>query len=315
MAARFTGLRRLSFERQSQLRDAHLPLLADLPALEHLSLKYEGDQQGVGIRALTQLRSLQLFGGSVADAWLRPVAALADLTALEITGCHSFVGVGLSHLTGLTALERLKLNGCDMSRFQSLARLTMLRELDFASQSSSHRSFDTALLQELTALQRLRLNGFKIISPREPLRMPALQALNLTLIKFYEGCNPFKLVSLPLPSLRQLAINFVEAEYDDYELLTHPQLSSITKLSLKGDDVPGLDDKFVAGVAALPALEELVLYSFLEITGRDVNKLTNLPALRRLVVYNCRLVSQLSVVFGFATTPVEVSFEACDAAW
>lgn len=116
------------------------PALAGFAGLENLEyLDISGTSGAVsldGIEKLQALRTLKMRGKDDLDAdALRRLAALPNLTHLDLSECNRFDAEIIAVLTGLKSLRILELNGVylDRERVRLLTGMTGLRELGISS--------------------------------------------------------------------------------------------------------------------------------------------------------------------------------------
>lgn len=153
-----THVRQLRSDHASSRRWSFAPLAA-LPNLRSMNLS--GDIMGIAV--VTELTSLTLRGGYVADLIeLAELRKLRSLTLYEVDVEHP------ASLQRLVQLDTLVLGRCSQSVLNAVASITRLRSLDIgwmASRSGTDGTpeiLDLSALRGLTALQSLRLRGNNI---------------------------------------------------------------------------------------------------------------------------------------------------------
>lgn len=291
---------------------ANLHHLARLRRLEHLVLDSSSRSlRGDGLEALTRLRSLTIAGaGANAESLLPRVACLTRLTALELQSCREFRGVGFEHLRALTSLAALKLQFCEnftTAGLHSVGALTQLQELyvsgwrRLAASSVTVPPFNIAALQGLTALQRLSLCNMDLqrLPPDFRLHLPALQALDMTDTYYGQGgaasaLLPRMLSALAPVQLRDLSIDLHDA-CTVFRGMRDTRLFALTKLTVSGSARTGRGFRFLPLPAELAqcisGLEVLELRDNVAVTDSGIASLSALPALRRVDLWGCPLVT------------------------
>ncbi len=111
--AGLTNLRHLRLSGK-QLTNAGLAHLGAMPQMENLSLRNTSITTLEPIRAMTQLRFLDVVGSPIDDAGLKPVAGFTKLWCLWL-GSTRVTDAGLVHLDGLPSLMDLDLDRTSIS--------------------------------------------------------------------------------------------------------------------------------------------------------------------------------------------------------
>ncbi len=159
---RFKGLRILHWCR-AKPGDAAMPVLASLPALEHLCIAAERITDD-GFRALGRSPRLQRLYVSRAalltDEGMRHLGGIGRLSALELRSCPRVTDAGLRHLAVLGGLADLDLwTGAPITDagFLSLERLKKLRSLKLGEMDGLSAA-GIAVLGRMPALRELWIN-------------------------------------------------------------------------------------------------------------------------------------------------------------
>lgn len=331
--SRFSAVQRLTFTSGSGLRDTHLPLLARLPALQHLSLSKCATVRGMGLEAITGLCSLSLHGcAAMSDQSLHHLAVMTRLTKLSMVR-QQLTGAGLAHLSALTALNTLEIRECaglTNAGMQRLSGLAALRELKLNSSTFLQPPLDLLALQSMTALQRLGLQSIPLRPPPDaPLRLPALQALNVAWARASDNAGDSCIIGMfaaedndaqPVGMLRELRISCDEVFNHGFRALRYANVLSLVKLQLWGSGKEDFMDVFVEDLtrhlATFPALEEVALDYCMSMKDDHVALFSRLHRLRRLILSRChwQLVTR-DVVHRFVPLPVTISFTDDAPAW
>lgn len=148
------------------------PPAAWVPMIDELNFTgASGFSDARGLRGLTALTSLSLFGTEIAS--LHPLAGLTKLTSLSLWNLP-ITDVG--PLAGLTALTSLNLSYTRIADVAPLAELTALASLDL----SRTRIADIGPLARLTALASLDLAHTQIADVSPLAGLTALSSLSLS---------------------------------------------------------------------------------------------------------------------------------------
>jgi Leucine-rich repeat (LRR) protein len=105
--------------------------LAELPELEALDLRICTFEQGAlyELRGLAELRNLDLQHCTVNDQDLALLARVRGLSSLDLSWCKQLGPDGLTHLSALSDLRRLKLYSCEQLTNTSVKVLSKLKGL------------------------------------------------------------------------------------------------------------------------------------------------------------------------------------------
>ena len=151
-------LRELDIEETKMITPAGLAHLAELPALEKLSL-YEMSHDGAGlgndamsiVSQIKSLRDLRVSYCSLTDVGLRALEGMTQLTALNLSH-NQLTDVGMKSLAGLTNLQSLDVGDMRITDegVRQLSQLTELRELSLGGLKISGKTLAFTHLQSLT---------------------------------------------------------------------------------------------------------------------------------------------------------------------
>lgn len=203
--ARLSGLKSLSFGKG--LKDASLPLLAGLTALE----------------------SLQTNLALITDDGVKGLAAFKGLKILKMFHpCKEFSGAGLAALAELPALERLTVAGSlafDDAGMAAVGKLTRLKE--FRTWHAGQTLEGVKHLKSLPALQSLTLGQRLAYKPPTTLADETLAVL------------------AELKSLETLQLEEARLKRESLALLRG--LPALKKLTLQGIDLPEAEVELLRG--------------------------------------------------------------------
>ena len=240
--------------------------LAALPALKKLSLTLAAATLDLSpLAALTALEQVSIRGAAVAD-----LGPLAGLSALRVLSVRLAPSVAALPPASLPALWRLHIEGCvgltDLAPFLGgapalleciLLDAASLRDLDAlrgAQRLCNLTVTGAPHLSDLSGIAGLeRLRDLKLSRAGALDLAPLSQAVGLRRLML-EACSPGDVRPLAgLPQLEQLGLR--ECGLRDVSALAG--LSGLRQLDISHN--PGLTD--VSPLGALPALEEVVMYS------------------------------------------------------
>uniref|UniRef100_A0A383W990 F-box domain-containing protein n=1 Tax=Tetradesmus obliquus TaxID=3088 RepID=A0A383W990_TETOB len=185
------ALRALSLQSCLQLGDAALALLGQMTQLTALSLSHScEDASSAGLLSLSSLKQLRVLNlsaaseGAAPGALARLLAALPQLTALDVSYCEHVNAAVLQAIAGLQDLRVLGLSGASPGSLHSLRCLRALSKLQqlqmrwIGQLKESHVSFLPHLVS-LTALDISYCRSLSSSGLQQLQWLPQLQALNM----------------------------------------------------------------------------------------------------------------------------------------
>ncbi len=203
-----------------------------------------------------------------------------DIACLDID--LSITGISdLTALSGLTSLQKLRLNGTDVNDLTGLSGLTSLQELDLSDTDVN----DLTDLSGLKSLQKLRLNGTNVndltglsgLKSLQILYLARTDVIDLTGLSGLTSLQELYLSSTNDKVLTSLSGLMSPQMYYPYgtnivrDLAGPPELASLQELNLNRANVIDL-----TGLSGLTSLQTLYLI------GTDVSDLTALSGLTSL---------------------------------
>jgi hypothetical protein len=158
--------------RRSQVTTSGLKVLAGLPRLTELMAHDLGqDEELMDVSGLTQLKKLTLIVAKSAHFRDEDLACLADLTGLRwLTvsrpglSSEGISDAGMSHLAGLTAIERLSIGGPGVTD-AGLAYLTRMSWLNHLAVRGNFTDVGLRHLERLEMLGYVNLTGEHEFTP------------------------------------------------------------------------------------------------------------------------------------------------------
>ena len=292
--------------------DDDLIMLKDLSNLDSLAL--------LNIDAATLIFSSKGRFISDSNKTIRGLSPLDGLKIKELTLSYCYNITDFSALEGLSELDALTLNNCEIENLSFLKSLINLQSLDL---SDSVDINDLSPLTNLKKLRRLRLSNCRNITDFSAIeKLTELEALTLKSYEKVENLSFFK----DLVNLQSLDLSG-SMNINDLSLLTnlkklrHLSLSNYGKITITGFSViERLSDletltlenyektevlSFLTKGANLQSLDLLYCQDI-----NDLSLLTNLKKLRHLKLSNCRNIADISTLEEL-TELEELTLESC----
>lgn len=300
-------------------------VLASLDSLENLSIDSEGLKSLEFLTRMPQLKSLEISDAKLLD--LGGIEVLEGLEKLSVTECDDLVDMsGVSALTsleeltlnipyncpepslaeltsmqklsirgfdscaflsGMTQLEELTVQYCDLSKCPDLSGLTSLRKLTC---TASSRDLDLGFIGSLLALEEVNLSGTRTYQDISAIfALPNLRQLNLIgmecEIDFDSVVDNPSLEVLDVTGIKlyenvQIASYGVVAEisWDDVYLPDHLEFFAHFP-NLRG---LGIGDNEIKELNFTAGLKKLEVIDFSDNYVTDMGPLAALPALRQV---------------------------------
>jgi hypothetical protein len=278
--SRLSGLRELSLEECSSIRDGHIQ--AALSALSTLTA--------------LEARTLQFTGTSL--------SALASLRTLTLYNCPNVAAAGLASIAQLQQLRQLSLDAKDGEARRAvelapLSQLTNLEELSLAEDLIEGPALALLDLPRLTSLEAWRISARQY----EAARGAAIRSLGL---RSTQGAPLGQL--LPLPSLERLTIH---RAYGDLSAVGKQR--QLTYLGLGGLERSG------GGLlaAALPELQHLQVLQLGRVRGclklEDMLALAQLQQLEELCIEHGNAMGELYCMLQLCARLRKVELEGCSS--
>ncbi|XP_027181808.1 putative disease resistance protein RGA1 [Coffea eugenioides] len=208
-------------------------------------------------------------------------------------------------LPRMPSLKELDVNMCPNMAWDSISTLTSLNSLEVGN-IEGLSCFPEEMLQNLSLLESLKIKQMKILQalPRSFASLTALKELTI------EECP--KLESLPEEGLRGLASLQELHLFDCFNLVSLSMgtkaLKSLTHLRIFGSNATALPEE----VKHFPALQELELESFSNLTSLPDWFGDHLTSLRHLTLWSCPKLKTLPSSIQMMTTLQSLTIRHCD---
>jgi serine/threonine protein kinase len=268
-------------------------------------MKERISKRGWGALARTKVSELNLSQYGLIDDELREIAKIKSLKELKISR-NRITNQGVAHLAHHPSLSSLTLSGTEVDDrcIDTLKTLPALYHVDIEETALSdvglHRMKDSKLSSISIGSTRVTDEGMRFIAQMPNLRSLYLEHLELTdiglrhLSRLPLNClsvdshsnftdDSLRLVVKSFPHLKVLLISETKVTGEGLELL--PQLGELERLSCIN---LRLTDETAAPIFKLKKLNELTM-SINEITDRSVFKMAEMPALKTVVLSDCRV--------------------------
>jgi Leucine-rich repeat (LRR) protein len=287
-------LRRSTVLKFSDLDNASLQGLEEIPSLELLDLEYTGVDDVRSLAGCRALRELRLMRSSVTDVGIIGLERIATLEVLHLVYCLRITSVtSLRHCTalrelildstsvtdaGIAGLEcigtltKLSLASTNVTSVSSLRHSPSLRELDISNTAVT--AAGTTGLDEIGTLQFFKAGWGTQLDASTLRRCRSLRKVDLS-----QYVSDTVLAALAdVNTLETLSLSYCD-ELRDVSALARSV--SLRRLTLEGSAVC---DAGIAGLERIPSLTWLSLASCESI--RNVTNLFRSKSLRKLVLRN-----------------------------
>lgn len=215
---------------------------------------------------------------SVSDSALKQIAKMVNLEVLDLSSQRAISDIGVGHLSSLTNLEELNLNGTPVTDagIESLANLTNLNCLHIEDTKVTPEVFKC--LQSMVTLERIDVSYGLEIPLDQLARLKTLKRIHSGPVDFHFYVGDDGLAFLgQLRLLESINISLVPGTTSSgLEQLN--QLRSLKKLLLHGEDTIFSDSSLE--FSNFEKLQELNVIS--ESFGKKLKGISGLPELRKL---------------------------------
>jgi Leucine-rich repeat (LRR) protein len=286
-------LRRCIVLKFSDLDNASLQGLEEIPSLERLDLSHTGVDDVRSLAGCPVLRELMLQGSVVPDVGITGLERIATLEVLSLAHCKHITSVtSLRHCTALrellldgtyvtdsgiaglecvVTLTKLSLANTKITSVSSLRRCPSLRQLDFSNTGVTAAGMTG--LDEIGTLQCLKASGRAQLDASTLRRCRSLREVDLSRS---DVTDAVLIALVDVSTLETLSLSCFRADWDVSALA---RSVSLRELDL---GYSAACDTGIAGLERIPSLTWLSLASCRSIT--NVTNLFRSKSLRRLLL-------------------------------